>query len=352
MEEHLGTIVKLENVHKTYMLGIEGVAALRGVSLEIDKGEFIILLGKSGGGKTTVLNLIGTIDRPTRGTLSLCGHKIAHNTTDKTMAALRLSKIGFVFQTFNLISTMNAFENVCLPMILLGKLSATQIKDRAIMLLTKVGLAHRLKHMPSMMSGGEQQRVTIARALANEPEILLLDEPTGDLDSKSSAIVMEMLFKLNVHEKITLIMVTHDVALKRFGNRVFHMLDGKLQREEFVSKAVRMSEYIELRRTLKRMRKGGMNSDVRIEYQDIEIPNWASQVDLETAQGLGVRVALPLEIGTTEDELIEKDDDVLPDITEVGRTRNCIFETRWNNEKSYGDLYQCMIDAPSSSSLE
>lgn len=151
-------IVRLRNIHKTYLLGLEGVPALRGISLTINSGEFIIILGKSGGGKTSMLNIMGTIDIPTKGDLYLCGQRICNKTTDSQVSDLRLKNIGFCFQTFNLISSMTALENVELPMILDGRLSSKKIRERAIALLTHVGLEDRYKHLPSQLSGGEQQR--------------------------------------------------------------------------------------------------------------------------------------------------------------------------------------------------
>jgi putative ABC transport system ATP-binding protein len=225
-------IVEMKNVHKTYLLGVEGVPALRGVTVNIKKGEFVVVFGTSGGGKTTLLNICGTIDKPTKGELKLCGVRINDRTKDSDLSNLRLNKVGFVFQTFNLLSALTAQENVEMPMILNGSLTAAERKQRAIELLDMVGLKHRLDHVPSQMSGGEQQRTTIARAIANNPELLLLDEPTGDLDTVNTLIAMKLLTKLNKEEKITMLMVTHDVALKSFADRVIWMRDGKIQRIE------------------------------------------------------------------------------------------------------------------------
>ena len=180
-EDDEDVVIRLDNVHKTYLLGIEGVAALRGVSMSVSKGEFVCIFGTSGGGKTTMLNVIGTIDKPTRGYVYLCGRRVGNHTADKELSDLRLNKIGFVFQTFNLLSSLTALENVEMPMTLAGRLTASQRRERAVHLLTQVGMEKRLHHVPAQLSGGEQQRVTIARAIANNPDILLLDEPTGDL---------------------------------------------------------------------------------------------------------------------------------------------------------------------------
>lgn len=248
-------IISMKNIHKTYLLGVEGVPALRGVSLTVKRGEFVCIFGTSGGGKTTMLNIIGTIDKPTKGEMILCGHMINHKTEDLTLSMLRLKKIGFVFQTFNLLSSLTALENVEMPMILAGDLTGEERKARAISLLTKVGMSNRLNHHPSQLSGGEQQRVTIARAMANKPEILLLDEPTGDLDTANTAIVMKLLTQLNKDEGITLVMVTHDVGLKMFSDRVIWMRDGKIQRIESITENARQESHRKLDEEIDRIDK-------------------------------------------------------------------------------------------------
>eukprot|EP01090_Pellita_catalonica_P002512 TRINITY_DN12089_c0_g1_i2.p1 TRINITY_DN12089_c0_g1~~TRINITY_DN12089_c0_g1_i2.p1 ORF type:complete len:311 (+),score=40.34 TRINITY_DN12089_c0_g1_i2:26-958(+) len=216
-------IISMKNIHKTYLLGVEGVPALRGVSLSVRRGEFLVIFGTSGGGKTSLLNIMGTIDKPTKGNLKLCGTRISKSTTDTELSDLRRSKIGFVFQTFNLLSSLTAIENVMLPMILAGKYTRKKRKQRAKKLLERVGMGDRLNHVPSQLSGGEQQRVTIARSIANEPEVLLLDEPTGDLDTVNSMIVMKLLTDLHHNDGLTLIMVTHELGLKNFADRVVWM---------------------------------------------------------------------------------------------------------------------------------
>eukprot|EP00708_Paratrimastix_pyriformis_P002782 GAFH01001539.1.p1 GENE.GAFH01001539.1~~GAFH01001539.1.p1 ORF type:complete len:484 (-),score=153.37 GAFH01001539.1:114-1355(-) len=193
-----------------------------------------MICGTSGGGKTSLLNIIGTIDKPTKGRLSLCGTHVTPRTSDDELAQIRLEKMGFVFQTFNLLSTMTAIENVELPLILQGVPMAER-KRVATELLKKMQMGERLGHFPNMLSGGEQQRVTIARAMANRPELLLLDEPTGDLDTVNTEIVMRLLLDLNRKDGITLLMVTHDMNLTSFADRVLHMRDGKLVRIEEVS---------------------------------------------------------------------------------------------------------------------
>ena len=230
IDENTKEVIKIVNVHKTYLLGIEGVPALRGVGLTINDGEFISILGTSGGGKTTLLNIIGTIDKPSKGDIYICGLRIKFSTKDTLLASIRLNKLGFVFQTFNLIGSLTALENVELPMQLQGKLSREEIRQRARGLLKDVGLETRMDHFPNQLSGGEQQRVTIARSIANKPKILLLDEPTGDLDTRSTDIVMKILIDLNQKEKITMVMVTHDVGLKTFAHRVVRMADGKIHK--------------------------------------------------------------------------------------------------------------------------
>jgi len=241
----------VNNIHKTFLLGVEGIPSLRGVSLRIRRGEFIVILGKSGGGKTSLLNILGTIDKPTKGELVICNKHINSKTTDPEFAHLRLRKLGFVFQTFNLISSMTAQENVALPMILDGRKTNDQINQRAKDLLGRVGMAPRTGHLPSQLSGGEQQRVTIARAIANHPEILLLDEPTGDLDTHNSHIIMQLLLDLNRQENITMVMVTHDQALKHYAHRVVHMMDGKVFKIEEVPAETRAEMDRELAKTMK-----------------------------------------------------------------------------------------------------
>lgn len=192
-----------------------------------------MIRGPSGGGKTTMLNLLGAVDVPKIGTFLYLDINAPTNvdkdSSDQYLASLRLSKIGFIFQTFNLISSMSAFENVELPMILLGKMNDKERRQKAISLLKRVGLGDRLDHLPSELSGGEQQRVAIARALSNQPDILLLDEPTGDLDSKSTIEIMDLLLGINQLSKTTCIMVTHNSDLEAYADRILHIKDGQIK---------------------------------------------------------------------------------------------------------------------------
>jgi putative ABC transport system ATP-binding protein len=265
-------VLRIENVHKTYLLGVEGVPALRGVSLSVKRGEFVVIYGLSGGGKTTLLNIIGTIDKPTKGELYIGGERITSNTPDKIMSYIRLKKIGFVFQTFNLLSSLTAIENVELPMILDGTLSLKERRQRAKNLLDRVGIGQRSDHVPSQLSGGEQQRVTIARAVANKPEILLLDEPTGDLDSENTCKVLAQLIELNKEENITLVMITHDVSLKNFADRVVWMRDGKILKVETIKENKRKKRQDELYEEIESFKAGKNVKYKKWENTVIRIP--------------------------------------------------------------------------------
>eukprot|EP00656_Telonema_subtile_P001243 TRINITY_DN10573_c0_g1_i4.p1 TRINITY_DN10573_c0_g1~~TRINITY_DN10573_c0_g1_i4.p1 ORF type:complete len:221 (-),score=42.88 TRINITY_DN10573_c0_g1_i4:129-791(-) len=197
-----------------------------------------MIRGPSGGGKTTLLNLIGTIDTPSSGSLRLLDEVIDQDSTDARLSQIRLSKIGFVFQTFNLLASASALENVELPMTMLGKLSASEISARAEELLRMVGLGDRMNHLPCELSGGEQQRVTIARALCNEPQIVLLDEPTGDLDTKNTVEIMDLLLRLNLENDVTMIMVTHNPDLECYADRILYVSDGR-----FVKQAINEEQF-------------------------------------------------------------------------------------------------------------
>jgi putative ABC transport system ATP-binding protein len=221
-------VVEAINVTKTYMLGKVPVEALRGVNLKVESGDFVSILGPSGSGKSTMLNLIGALDKPTSGTLLIDGVDIS-KLNDNQLAELRL-KIGFVFQFFNLIPRLTARANVELAMSI-ANISGAERKKRAENLLTTVGLKDRINHKPAELSGGQQQRVAIARALANNPKFLLLDEPTGNVDSKTASEVLALIEKLNVEEKVSIIMVTHDQKLAHEAKRTVQMFDGLISNE-------------------------------------------------------------------------------------------------------------------------
>lgn len=238
-------LIVVENLSKTYLLGATAVAALRGVDLTIDNGDFIDIMGPSGSGKTTLLNLIGGLDTPTRGKIYLEGRNISM-LNDNDLAEIRRESIGFVFQFYNLLPQMTAMENVMVPLHFSGKLSRRGKRKRAMDLLSLVGLEERSHHTPSELSGGEQQRVAIARAFANDPAICILDEPTGDLDSKTGVMILNLLRDLN-RRGATFIAVSHDAAVSEFATKVFHMLDGKLTHEGKVS-GLKETDMMQLKR--------------------------------------------------------------------------------------------------------
>jgi len=224
----MNAIVEAVNLQKTYMLGKVPVEALRGVNLKIEKGDFVAVLGPSGSGKSTLLNLIGALDKPTSGTLLIDGVDVS-KLNDNQLADLR-RKVGFVFQFFNLIPRFAAIDNVELSMSI-ANISRSERKKHAEDMLETVGLKDRIKHKPAELSGGQQQRVAIARALANNPSFLLLDEPTGNIDSKTAHEVMEIIKKLN-EKGVTIIMVTHDQHLAREAKRTVQMMDGVITSDE------------------------------------------------------------------------------------------------------------------------
>jgi putative ABC transport system ATP-binding protein len=222
----ISTVVKLENLEKSYQLGKTTVQALRGVSLTLHEGEFMVVMGPSGSGKTTLLNIIGTLDRPTSGQALIDGEDIA-KMNDKQLTRLRRYKIGFVFQFHNLIPVLTALENVQLPLLTAGTPRKAS-EDRANQLLERVGLKDRTDHLPDELSGGEQQRVAIARALANHPRIILADEPTGDLDTKTGSEVVQIMYDLAKQERAAVVVVTHDPVIAQRADRLLEMRDGKI----------------------------------------------------------------------------------------------------------------------------
>jgi putative ABC transport system ATP-binding protein len=220
------TVVQLENLEKSYQLGKTTVQALRGVSLTLHEGEFMVVMGPSGSGKTTLLNIIGTLDKPTSGRALIDGEDIA-KMNDKQLTKLRRYKIGFVFQFHNLIPVLTALENVQLPLLTAGT-GRKSSEDRANELLMRVGLKDRTDHLPDELSGGEQQRVAIARALANRPRIILADEPTGDLDTKTGSEVVQIMYDLAKQERAAVVVVTHDPIISDRADRLFVMRDGRI----------------------------------------------------------------------------------------------------------------------------
>jgi ABC-type lipoprotein export system ATPase subunit len=220
-------LIELDNVSKTYDLGEVKVHALRETTLHIEQGEYVALIGPSGSGKSTLMNTLGCLDRPTTGSYILDGEEVVDMSLDQR-AAIRNLKLGFVFQNFNLLSRTSAEENVELPLLYSKNVSPRQRRKKARELLGLVGLGDRLDHHPAQLSGGQQQRVAIARALVNEPPILMGDEPTGNLDTKTSREVIELLEKLNEERKLTIILVTHDQEVARNARRTIVLRDGRI----------------------------------------------------------------------------------------------------------------------------
>ncbi len=220
-------LIEVEDVCKSYQLEEIRVDALRGVTLTIDQGEFVALVGQSGSGKSTLMNTLGCLDRPTSGSYRLAGEEIVDMNRDQR-ARIRNERIGFVFQSFNLLNRTSAVENVELPLMYRAGISRSQRRDRAVDVLQRVGLGDRLDHHPGQLSGGQQQRVAVARALVNEPSILMGDEPTGNLDSQTSEEMIGLFGELNRRDRITVILVTHDPDVARVANRQVVLRDGQV----------------------------------------------------------------------------------------------------------------------------
>ncbi|MBX7166299.1 MAG: ABC transporter ATP-binding protein [Pirellulales bacterium] len=218
-------LVELTDVRKTYALGEVQVQALRGVSLDVEQGDYLALMGPSGSGKSTLMNTLGCLDRPTSGSYRLEGQEVVTMSRDER-AQLRNRRIGFVFQSFNLLPRTSAVENVELPLYYGPRLSHRQRRERALEMLERVGLGERIDHHPAQLSGGQQQRVAIARALVNRPAILMADEPTGNLDSRTSRDVLALFGELNRVDGITIILVTHDQDVARHARRALVLRDG------------------------------------------------------------------------------------------------------------------------------
>jgi ABC-type lipoprotein export system ATPase subunit len=219
-------LIELNHIYKTYYLGEIAVPVLKGVSLKVAKGELVALMGTSGSGKSTLMNILGCLDRPTSGEYWLEGKEVSHLSADQR-ALLRNLKLGFVFQNFNLLPRTNALENVAMPLSYTSDhLSDREARRRAVDMLRRVGLEDRLDHEPSQLSGGQQQRVAIARALINRPSLVFADEPTGNLDSRTSEDVLRMFQQLNEEDGITIILVTHDALVARHARRIIQIYDG------------------------------------------------------------------------------------------------------------------------------
>jgi putative ABC transport system ATP-binding protein len=220
-------MIKVEKVTKDYTVGQIKVHALRGVSLEIGKGEFLSIAGPSGSGKTTLLNLIGCLDKATSGEIYIVGEAVSSK-NKKELALLRRQRLGFVFQSFNLIPVLNAYENVSFALSLLGT-NGSEIKERTYGILAEVGLKGMETRLPGELSGGQQQRVAIARAIVSDPQVLLADEPTGNLDTARSREIMELIARLNRERGLTIFMVTHDAEMAEYARRKIHFLDGQIE---------------------------------------------------------------------------------------------------------------------------
>ena len=239
-----GVAVRLDEVRKTYRTGEVEVHAVRGVSIEIGHGEFVALMGSSGSGKSTLMNILGCLDRPTAGRYYLDGEDVSSLNRDE-LADVRNRKLGFVFQNFNLLARTSALENVELPLLYSDQaLTSAQLRDKAEQVLAAVGLQGRGDHTPSQLSGGQQQRVAIARALINDPEVLLADEPTGNLDSRTSVEVMEIFQSLN-EKGITIIMVTHEPDIASYARRNIVMKDGQVRNDQLVANRLNAATELE-----------------------------------------------------------------------------------------------------------
>jgi putative ABC transport system ATP-binding protein len=222
-------VIKINNIVKTYHLGSTKVEALRGVSLNIDKGEMVCIMGPSGSGKSTMLNIVGCLDKPDKGDVIIADKRI-NDLNRNSLADIRSEKIGFIFQSFNLMPVLNIYENIAFPLYLSKEnLSASEKHRRVTKLIDEVGLGEHVNQKPDELSGGQRQRVAIARALVTRPEIILADEPTANLDSHTALSILELMKKLNREEKVTFVFSTHDPAITRYASSIFKLKDGMLE---------------------------------------------------------------------------------------------------------------------------
>lgn len=234
-------LIRAHGLARRYMMGKQEVYALNGVDLQIERGEFVALVGPSGSGKSTLLNMLGGLDRPTGGEIWVDDLELG-KASDKRLVHYRRERLGFIFQSFNLLPTRTAVENVEVPLMLAG-VRRRDRRERALELLGRVGLGSRAHHRPNELSGGEQQRVAVARALANNPQLLLADEPTGNLDSKTGAEILRLLQDVQQQEGRTMILVTHDNGVARHADRIIHLLDGSIQRIELLDHTTPVDAY-------------------------------------------------------------------------------------------------------------
>lgn len=232
------SVIQTKDIAKIYKMGVETVEALKSVTISIDKGEYVAFMGPSGSGKSTLMNIIGCLDTPTRGNYQLAGQDVSE-TSENDLAEIRNKEIGFVFQTFNLLPRQSSLENVALPLVYAG-FSKSEREERALEVLGSVGLSERAYHKPNELSGGQRQRVAIARALVNNPSIILADEPTGNLDSKTSHEIME-LFQLLHDQGNTIVMVTHEDDIAQYAHRIIRMRDGLVESDEINQNITRVS---------------------------------------------------------------------------------------------------------------
>jgi len=236
------TVINVQDLSKVYTMGAQEVHALRGVTMSVKRGEALAIMGPSGSGKSTLMNILGCLDQPSSGEYYLDGEDVSQMEEDD-LADIRNRRVGFIFQNFNLLPRTSALENVQLPLLYAGA-SAKLRKERAEEMLQAVGLGERMDHMPNELSGGQQQRVAIARSLVNAPSIILADEPTGNLDSKSGQEVMVILQDLNQRQGITVILVTHDRQVAHHAHRILHLFDGEIAREEVVETPIQARELL------------------------------------------------------------------------------------------------------------